>query len=265
MDARRNTIRIERRQIMYCSACGKEIPEDSKYCLYCGKPLDTEKKENDEVILNSEDTNSQDVSESNEDVLNLRNEDLPTPSDDEVEAFTLFSKYRDTMIALALQNTLKDRCWQCFGYKKLPTRGKLFNRFVAKEKLAKETFLKREFAIASIGIALNIFNSEHNYSRLALAECAERVIICLFDINRKVMLDSLKFDSFLNAALYFNNNVVDYFDKERNFEVHFYEHAINQGFNTKETSFIMGTVTVCETILTDVVLNMTQIDVNTKE
>ena len=239
---------------MYCSACGKEIPEDSKYCLYCGKALNTEINENDKSIKNTADTNSQDISEQNKNMFHS-----------EVEAFTLFSKYRDTVIALAMQNILKDKCWKCFGYNKRPTRGKLFNRFVAKEKLAKETFLKREFAIASIGIALNIFNSEHNYSRPALAECAERVIICLFDINRKVMLDSLKFDSFLNAALYFNNNVVDYFDKERNFEVHFYEHAINQGFNTKETSFIMGTATVCETILTDVVLNMTQIDVNTKE
>ena len=222
------------------------------------------KKENDEAILNSADTNSQGVSEPNEDVLNLRNENQPTPSDDEVEAFTLFSKYRDTMIALALQNTLKDKCWQCFGYKNRPTRGKLFNRFVAKEKLAKETFLKREFVIATIGIALNIFNYERNFSKSALADCAERVFICFFDINRKVMLEAFKFDTFLNAALYFNNNVVGYLDKDRNFGEHFYEHAINQGFNIKEASFIMGAVTVCETILTDVALNMIHID-DTKE
>ena len=58
------------------------------------------------------------------------------------------------VIRMALNNAFNDKLWQACGFDKVPQtqRGAIFNIFVSSEKLAKETFLIREFIIAPIGI-----------------------------------------------------------------------------------------------------------------
>lgn len=52
------------------------------------------------------------------------------------------------------QLALHEWQWKAMGFKGPPRRGKWFNRFVSAERLAQETFLLREFAVASLAMGV---------------------------------------------------------------------------------------------------------------
>ena len=57
--------------------------------------------------------------------------------------------------SLPLKVVLDDRVWKSFGYKRLPTRGRIFNRFISHEKALQEDTLFRELWAASAAHLVN--------------------------------------------------------------------------------------------------------------
>lgn len=62
--------------------------------------------------------------------------------------------------ALAAKISLDDDMWSSFGFNGRPKRGGMFNAFVNKNKLAKESFLLREFFILGVSICAKVIDTE---------------------------------------------------------------------------------------------------------
>ena len=64
------------------------------------------------------------------------------------------------LLGASTQLALHDWQWRVMGFDGCPKRGSLFNRFVARERLAREAFLIRELAIVGISEGQRIVREE---------------------------------------------------------------------------------------------------------
>ena len=73
---------------------------------------------------------------------------------------------------------LDDWVWRCFGFKRMPRRGSLWNRFVDPERLSQEQFLLQEtlvVLITELARALREIVPEP-LNRTILAKCIELLV-----------------------------------------------------------------------------------------
>lgn len=96
---------------------------------------------------------------------------------------------------------LNDSMWKAFGFKGVPRRGSLFNRFVDPQKVLKEKFLSREFAV--VGLTLSARSAKTHLDRV----WAPVIVSRLFSYCSVEFLSGLMFDSFDPCIQYLEDGV----------------------------------------------------------
>lgn len=155
------------------------------------------------------------------------------------------------VIRMALNNAFNDKLWQACGFDKVPQtqRGAIFNIFVSSEKLAKETFLIREFIIAPIGIFVRELRK-----RIYFPETPFAHFLAHYMVNQCNISDSLKFDTdswnFANndiARNYFKTYINEYVIENSNLCEVFLKHCRNNNV-TPDQDMIAGAQVVCNSL-----------------
>ncbi len=109
-----------------------------------------------------------------------------------------------------LQSVIYDQQWRTFGFKHRPRRGRMWDRFVEKERLKVEYFLGREFAIIALALTCR-----------SVKECFEYdwgvpIIARMFSIlvGEPAVLHSFHFDTIEEGVSYFERGAKCYLRSE---------------------------------------------------
>lgn len=146
------------------------------------------------------------------------------------------------IIDMALNNAFNDNLWQAFGFKETPERGTIFNVFISSEKLAKETFLTREFIIAPIGIFVRYLRKLISFSEKGFISFLTNRIV---NINK--ISDSLKFNDDGTARKYFESYIKDYVIEDSNLYDVFLKHCKDNNL-IPDQEMINGAQLVCDSL-----------------
>ena len=114
------------------------------------------------------------------------------------------------LTAGVLQSVLYDEQWRTFGFKHTPRRGRVWDRFVDKERLRIEYFLRREFAIVALALSCRSIKERFEYD-WAVPIVARMLSILLAD---RSVLGALDFETLDEGLTYFEEGTKRYFARE---------------------------------------------------
>ena len=149
------------------------------------------------------------------------------------------------LIGLAANNAFNDNLWQACGFKKAPVRGSLFNIFVNHERLDKETFLRREFMIAPIGIFVGKLRKRMYFSDV---EYIKYLTDSILDVEG--VADALKFNNISEAKKYFESYIKEYNQTEGFLTDIFLKHCRcnNIEIDDFDSELVKGAQQVCDSL-----------------
>ena len=147
------------------------------------------------------------------------------------------------IMSLALNNAFNDNLWKSCGFEKTPIRGSILNAFVNSERLAKETFLTREFIIAPLGIFVRklcklVSFPVNGYVRFLTNYILE---------NNEGVSESLKFNDINIAKRYFNTYINEYVNEENSLIDVFLRHCSSNSI-TPDSNMVSGAQVVCDSL-----------------
>lgn len=116
-------------------------------------------------------------------------------------------------LAIAASKVLMDDyTWKYFEYNGRPKRGRIFNEFIDKEELKKETFLLREFFTCAIASALEPLYKSNNISRDLYVAIGHRTID--LTLSQDLIAEAFRFDNNDDAYNYLVSSLNDYLFKD---------------------------------------------------
>ena len=153
------------------------------------------------------------------------------------------------IIRMALNNAFNENMWQACGFDTVPERGAIFNIFVSSEKLAKETFLTREFIIAPIGIFVKELRKKIYFPETGFAQFLAHYMVnqCNISDSLKFDTDSWNFDNDDIARKYFRTYIVEYVKDDSDLCDIFLKHCRNNDI-TPDQDMIAGAYVVCDSL-----------------
>lgn len=230
-----------------CPNCEKTIDVDYQFCPYCGMEVVTsDNNEYGENNVGFREKTGQEYGETSESIARTESKRNVINKSENYPHIKL-SELGKEIIGLAASNVFNDNLWQAFGFKKTPIRGSFFNAFVSSAQLAKETFLRREFMIAPLGIFVGKLRGRVYFSDIEYIEYLSNKIL-----ENKGVSEALKFNSIQEAKRYFKSYINEYSQKERNLTGAFLDHCkynnMTTGSEIDDSVIVDGAYMVCSSL-----------------